>query len=86
MSGNNGYTPTERRMLALLRDGLPHLREELHACLYDEMAELSAIQPHLSHIRQKLRPHGEDIICELHKRTIHYRHVRLLNSPYDGRM
>ena len=82
---NNGYTPTERRMLELLRDGLPHSREDLHSCLDDDLSQLTAIQYHLSRIRGKLSLIGEDIICEYYKRSFYYRHVRLLTSPYDGR-
>lgn len=81
----NGYTPTQKRMLAVLRDGLPHTREELHACLPDDLSELRAIQAHISHIRKHLRVVGEEIVCEYYLRKLHYRHVRLLDSPYDGR-
>ena len=84
-SNGNGYTPTERRMLELLKDGLPHTRQELHACLEDDLAGITAIQAHLSRIRKRLRGIGEEIVCEYYLRTLHYRHVRLLNSPYDGR-
>jgi hypothetical protein len=78
-------TPTQRRMLSLLADGLPHTREELHACLNDEQADLSSIQGPISNLRKLMRPHGHDIICELHKRAISYRHVMLLPSPTDGK-
>ncbi len=80
----NGYTPTQLRMLAILADGLPHTREELHACISDDLAPLSAIRSHISLMRKKLRPKGEDVICELSWRRIHYRHVRLLGSANTG--
>jgi hypothetical protein len=86
MSGVNGFTPTERRMLELLKDGKPHRREELHSCLQDDLADLSAIQPHISNIRKRIRNLGEEIVCEFYQRSLHYRHVRLLSSPYDGRV
>jgi DNA-binding response OmpR family regulator len=79
MAGDH-FTPTEQRFLALLSDGLPHDRRELHSLLWDEYSELSAIQVHLSNIRKRLRPRGEDIICELHARTIKYRWVRLIQG------
>lgn len=75
------WTPTERRMLAVLSDGLPHTRGELHACLWDDHAALQAIRFHISCIRRKLAPLGETIVCELHLGTVHYRHVRLLTRP-----
>lgn len=73
------WTPTQRRMLAVLADGQPHHKSELQACLPDE---LSTIYMHVSNIRAKLRPQGQDIICEYRHQTIYYRHVRLLSSPY----
>ena len=85
MSGNNGFTPTERKMLSVLRDGLPHKRDELHKCLDDDMAQLSAIQPHISRIRRRLEPLGETILCVLHMRAIHYQQVRMISSGNDGR-
>lgn len=75
---NETWTPTQRRMLRVLADGLPHRREELHACLVDDLGALSNIQPHLSDIRKTLRPRGEDIVCEIVSRRICYRHVRLI--------
>lgn len=79
------FTPTERRMLAVLSDGMMHSREELHACLPDDLDPLSAIRNHVSNLRKKLLPKGQDIVCQLHLAKTHYRHVRLLVNPYDGR-
>lgn len=76
------WTPTERCMLAVLADGYPHTREELHACLYDDRGALSNIRVHISAIRKKLRPRGEDVACELLAGKVYYRHVRLLKSAY----
>lgn len=79
-----GYSPTHLKMLAVLADGLPHSREELRQCLWDDKGPLSNIRAHLCQLRKVLRPHGQDILCELYGGTIHYRHVRLLASPYKG--
>ena len=77
-TGLSEFTPTQRRMLRVLADGLPHSRAELHACLWDERGPLSNIKTHLFKIRKVLSLRGEDIVCVLHRRTVHYRHVRLL--------
>lgn len=74
------FTPTEQEMLKVLADGLAHTREELHACLPDELGSLSNIQIHISHIRQKINPRGQTIVCELQNRRIHYRQVRLMRA------
>lgn len=77
---NNGYTPTQQRMLSILADGFPHTREELHGCLWDELGALSNIQMHISNLRKKLKPEGETVVCVIKHRRIHYQHVRLLKS------
>jgi DNA-binding CsgD family transcriptional regulator len=82
---SDNYTPTEQRIVDLLSDGMPHKREELHACLSDDLASRTAVQMHVSNIRKRIRVRGEEIICEYYHRNLYYRHVRLLNSPYDGR-
>ena len=61
-------TPTQEKMLGVLSDGMRHTRQELHACLSDELAPLSNIQMHISNIRKVLRPIGQDIICEYYRR------------------
>lgn len=83
----NTFTPTESRLLAVLADGQPHSRRELHACLPDDLGALSNIQPHLTVLRRRLRLRGEDIVCELNTNGhpgIRYRHVRLLVNTTDN--
>lgn len=74
------FTPLERRMLSVLGDGLPHLREELHACFNDELRPLTDVRMVVYKIRQRLRPHGHDIICQLLNQRLHFRHIRLLRG------
>lgn len=71
-------TPTQRRILAMLNDGLPHSRREIHGCLVDELGALANIRVHICHLRKMLRPMGHEIICEYAGRTLHYRRVKLL--------
>lgn len=70
-------TPTERRILDLLADGLPHSREELARCLPDDLASPSSVGRHLTGIRRALPP-GEAVLAVYHRRTLHYQHVILL--------
>ena len=79
------FTPVQQRMLAVLADGLPHTREEIHACLWDERGAMSNIRFHISMIRKVLRPKGQDILIEYIKKKLHYRQVRLLASATDGK-
>ena len=83
MADNNGYTPTQRKILDVLADGQHHTREEVHACLPDELGALSNIQRHICAIRKPLNSRGYDIICE-NRGGMRYRLVRILNSRYDG--
>lgn len=81
----NGFTPTQARILQLLSDGRPHMREEIHECLDDDLAQLSAIKRHLSDMRKHLHPIGETIACVLWNGKICYQQFRLLPSANDGR-
>lgn len=61
----NGLTPTQKRMLDLLMDGMPHRPRELRRCLYDNGADvaLSNVKSHISNIRKYLRRKGLDVVC-----------------------
>lgn len=78
------FTETQERMLAVLRDGMAHHRNELRECCPDNMTSDSCIRAHLSNIRKVLRRRGEDIVCVWQDRCLKYRHVRLLASAVDG--
>ena len=75
------YTPTERKIDALLSDGLWHARAEVKDCLWDEQSPEQAIEAHVSNLRKKLESGGHDIVG----RNGQYRKVRLLSDPNDGR-
>lgn len=69
----------QRRMLAVLADGLPHAKHELYACLWDDKSQMRAIFRHVTALRQALLPHGQTVVCELvNTRAVRYRWVRLL--------
>lgn len=81
MTANNGYTPTEARIVEVLSDGMPHPMRELVACLWDaDQGDASNVHPHLTAIRSHLRPKGEDILCQMVNRRLMYRHVRLISA------
>ena len=77
------YTPTERRMLAILGDGLPHLKREMLSCLNDDLADESTVEGHLINLRKKLRHRGRDVLGQYVNNRYHVRLVRL-HDPNDG--
>jgi hypothetical protein len=76
-----GLTPTQRRMLAVLADGLSHSSQELHGCLSDDRQPVSHIHVHITGIRKLLRPRGEEVICQRLDGGTFYRWVRLSAPP-----
>jgi len=74
------FTPTQQRIMDVLRDGEPHRREELWACLEDPLASIQNIRPHLTAMRKVLRPRGEDVLCVWVNRRFCYRWVRILSG------
>jgi len=65
-----GLTPTQLRILMLLRDGGIHPREDVEACLEDELSK--NIHNHLTRIRKVLVPQGQTILCVMRHRRYHY--------------
>lgn len=85
------FTPTQKRMLAVLSDGEGHTREELHACLGDDLASGGAVRVHIAILRKKLAQVGQAILCEVQgiagkgKLALAYRHVlHLVNGSLGG--
>lgn len=78
---SNGVTPTQKKMLEVLADGLPHADLELHACLPDDLGAMSNIRAHLAALRKALRPKGQDVSCERLGGRTYYKHVGLTTSP-----
>ena len=82
MSQGNGkterdfFTPTQRRIIDLLKDGQPHKRDEVRQCV-DDLASLETLKQHLIELRKKLRPHGYDVICQILNRGYHHRLIRV---------
>lgn len=84
-STHNEFTPTERKILAVLSDGMKHKREELFDCIPDEQSNVPIqVANHISNIRRKLRRKGQDIDCVYYMGGYYYRHCRLLVDPNDG--
>lgn len=75
---DNHFTPTQQAMLDVLAGGRPHTRDELHACLPDELGEANNVHAHLSAIRKRLRSKGEDIVCRRLTGVPLYTWVRLV--------
>lgn len=57
MSGGNGFTPTEQRIMDVLKDWKPHTSAQLCAAI-DEMADNHLLNTHLYSIRGKLMLKG----------------------------
>jgi hypothetical protein len=78
------FTPTEKRILALLSDGEAHLAKDMVSCLEDELGERETITRHIASIRNKL-PQDQWIVCEVRHRKAYYRHVIILKSRVNGK-
>lgn len=84
-TSRNGFTPTQKRIMDLLSDGLPHKRSEIIEKCLEDLSQPKAVSRQVGSMRPHLEPNGETIIAQLIGRTVHYRWVRLTGSAYDGR-
>lgn len=71
-------TPTQRRMMAVLGDGMIHSKQELHACLNDDMAQVELVVCHISLLRKRIGPIGQDVVYVNGRAGMGYRLVRLV--------
>ena len=83
------FTKTQIKILEVLKDGEPHRRQELWACVpsvsgmdESQLKEFARHQTnvHISGIRSKIRPLGQDIVCTVMDRSLGYRWVKHLNG------
>lgn len=76
-------TPTHRRILTVLADGLAHSANELMVCMADKLSGEEVLHYHLSTLRRVLRLEGEEIRTEIQHypaRVVFYRHVRTIRK------
>lgn len=78
VSEGNGFTPTQKLMLAILSDGKMHTLMELKSCCGP--CSPNTVNSHLKELRKKLLPKGEDVVC-VFRHGYYYQHVRLLYVP-----
>jgi hypothetical protein len=74
------FTPMERRIVELLRDGLPHSVTQCIASMGDVTATYQNLQPHISVINKKIRPHGYEIAFVKANGRMCYRIIRPISS------
>lgn len=85
MSSNNGFTPTEKRIMNVLRDGLPHTKSELKNAIDEECPDQvddNALAAHIKRIREKLDPKCKGIMC-IERPSTRYQLVRTDPPGYD---
>ena len=73
-------SPTEKRIMGILCDGIRHRPDEMFCCIGDQEANLpNTLKTYISDLRKKLRKRGFDVLLEKNGR-MHYRCVRLINT------
>ncbi len=76
------FTPTERRIVALLADGFAHAHAEVKGLLDDDLADPSAVKAAVCRLRKKLPPHL-GVFYDGTNGTAKWRLVRFIGHP-DG--
>ena len=80
MANSNGWTPTERKFLDLLRGGEHVHRAEMLACLDDSEASMGTVHVHVANINSRLRAKGREILCVSRGKFVVWKMVRLLGG------
>jgi len=79
------FTPTQKRMLAVLHDGEWHDSDELKKCVNDELTTKDNVRKHVDLLNKRLRRHGREVVCSFRFRRTCFRQMRLLHSAKDGK-
>lgn len=81
------FTPTQRLIMNVLSDCLPHKKEEICMRVWGEFepTTVSSLHGHFDDIRKIIRRRGLDIICQFYQKQMQYRLIQLVSNPYDGR-
>lgn len=77
------YTPIQKRLMKVLKDGKLHTMDELFKCLEDDWGTRSNVRTHLTILRRKLRTLGKDVITELIRGCHYYRYVTVEEKYVD---
>lgn len=77
-------TPTQQRIWDVLKDGQPHTKDELVACINDELSPRNTIHVHLTYLRRKLPPGMLLVAITRGTGKTAYRLMREICSPSDG--
>lgn len=72
------FTPLEKEFLEVLKDGMPHLRDDLHSLI--KPSSVGNITKIIQRMRVKLDPMGMDIVCVYRYRQISYQWIRRLGN------
>jgi DNA-binding winged helix-turn-helix (wHTH) protein len=73
------FTPTQARLMEILKDGHAHPVAQLWACIGDDMATDGTLRVHITYLREALRGQGRGILCDRRGPTT-YRLVRLIDD------
>jgi len=78
----NLFTPTERRILALLGDGEPHGKKEImDRCFDDDLVNEDALRNAIHRLKKKLKEHrNEEIVAVRRYRATYYQHFRKISA------
>ena len=78
----NSFTPTEQRILALLRDGNSHTKTEIKETCIDEdgYASDATLWTHMCNLRRKLKDRNETIVAVVKHRMTYYQRFRYIST------
>lgn len=71
------FTPTHRRIMAILEDGAMHHRDEIFKCLWDEQSKPETVWQHMATLRKLLRLGDRDVASIKVAANIYYQLVEV---------
>lgn len=66
-------TPTQRKLMSVLKDGQRHESEELRRLCLRINSSYNLLRVHIHTLRAKIQPSGKSVVCEVIGGKAHYR-------------
>lgn len=74
------FSPTERKIFELLRDGDKHTKSEIKETFSDHLCSDNTLRVHIHAINRKIRSKGQEVVCIRKNWTSYYRWVRIISD------
>lgn len=80
MAKKKNLTPTQRKLMSVLKDGQRHESEELRRLCLRINSSYNLLRVHIHTLRTRIQPSGKSVVCEVISGKAYYRLIEFPKS------